>query len=97
MEEDLLLTDEEIKEAWKSAKPNKTEFYSVAQAQLDKVLKKQLAKFVPVQLEVLGDEEIKGHMLYSDVAFGKELILWGAKISQATNAHNEAKGQLYRR
>ena len=52
----------------------------------------------PVQLEVLGDEEMKS-VIKENIALldneekAVELLF---KVSQNTNAHNEAKGQLYR-
>ena len=45
-----------------------------------------------VQLEVLSDREYKKIIGYIPVE-GHDV----RKVSQATNAHNEAKGQLYRR
>src|SRR3990167_2447613 len=52
----------------------------------------------PVQLEVLSDEEIKkawGQLPYPYSY--REPLEWMKLASQDTNAHNEAKGQLYRR
>ena len=59
----------------------------------------------PVKLEVLGDEEIKEELkkYYTEeqMEMPKEIydIVCGiiSIVRQATNAHNEAKGQLYRR
>jgi len=61
----------------------------------------------PVQLEVLGDEEIcksNGCAISAKVGFtcpyqdkrGCSIFGAGKLISQATIAYNEAKGQLYR-
>jgi len=51
----------------------------------------------PVQLEVLGDEEIHKRFLIIEDPFIPRYLDTGRQTSQATNTHNEAKGQLYRR
>jgi len=63
-------------------------------AQLDKVLK---AGFEPVQLEVLPPEEICDLVTEYHFSGKKDRHILSYNISQATIAHNEAKGQLYRR
>jgi len=52
----------------------------------------------PVQLEVLGDEEISTiwHEYNENQSWHGQLRRI-RKVSQATIAHNEAKGQLFRR
>lgn len=59
------------------------------------------AQYEPVQLEVLGDEELKGKIAKKRKTLfphGHNNCLDCEKyVSQATIAHNEAKEQLYRR
>ena len=70
---------------------------------LKKQLKEMERTYEPVQLEVLGEKEIRYKLeLIQPEGFNwadateTEMIKFKA-ISQANNTHNEAKGQLYRR
>ena len=76
--------------------------YCVADQILNLIKEASYLLVEPVQLEVLGDEEIKETAKYvptkEEWVIKPEHRYWQDKaISQATITHNEAKGQLYRR
>ena len=65
---------------------------STAERIAKKIIDAGYLRVEPAHLEVLSDREYKKIIGYIPVE-GHDV----RKVSQATNAHNEAKGQLYRR
>jgi len=75
---------------------------STAQRIADAIFGEGFLLVEPAQLEVLGDEEIRNQIEYlythnPHLPIESMLIALCGSISQATNAHNEAKWQLHRR
>ena len=70
---------------------------STAERIAKKIIDAGYLQVEPAHLEVLSDEELHQFYLTISDPFIPRYLDTGRQIIQATNAHNEAKGQLYRR
>lgn len=88
---------QDIEQHYQDEAPIVSNFVKVAKQIVNLIKEAGYLPVEPVQLEVLGDEEIQETIISITGFYNPSWLKHHKPISRATNTHNESKGQLYRR